>query len=159
MEPVAKLVRGLVTQDPGLIWILEICISLLFFAGVGFGQSSSDGMFVVQNVNRSGSLLSGAQLRQAEELYQSACGIVKRDFRATTDLRPRFTVIIGTDHNEVHGRSEIWLKQWNPALFTEGVVVLAFEEVLTPDAIKQMGERAVRYTDSSVDMADFRKDH
>ena len=139
--------------------ILKILPALIFYAAVSFAQSSSDGTFVVQNLKKSGSLLTAAQIRQAEKLYQSACAVVKRDFHGTTDLRPRFTVIIGTDHNEVHGTSEIWLKQWNPALFTEGVVVLAFEQVLTPDGIKQMGEEAVRYTDATINVADLRRDH
>jgi hypothetical protein len=98
-------------------------------------------------------------MRQAEKLYQSACTVVKRDLHATMDLRPRFTVIIGTDHNEVHGRSEIWLKKWDPAVFTEGVLVLAFDQVLTRGAIKEMGERAVRYSEATIDVADFRRDH
>lgn len=139
--------------------MLKVLIPLLFCAAVSFAQSSSDGMFVVQNLKKSGSILTASQIRQAEKLYQNACEVVKRDFHGTTDLRPRFTVIIGTDHNEVHGRSEIWLKQWNPAMFAEGVVVLAFEHVLTPDAIKQMGERAVRYSDATINVADLKRDH
>jgi hypothetical protein len=139
--------------------MLKVLAAFFFYAAVSFGQSSSDGLFVVQNVRKSGSLLTAAQMRQAEKLYQSACTIVKNDFHGAMDLHPRFTVIIGTDHNEVHGRSEIWLKQWNPAVFTEGVVVLAFEQVLTPDTIKQLGERAVRYTDATIDVADVRRDH
>jgi len=139
--------------------MLKILPALVVYAAVSFAQSSSDGMFVVQNFKKSGSLLTVAQIRQAEKLYQSACAVVKRDFHGTTDLRPRFAVIIGTDHNEVHGRSEIWLKQWNPALFTEGVVVLAFEQVLTPDDIKHIGEEAVRYTDATINVADLGKDH
>ena len=139
--------------------MLKLLTTLLFFATVSFAQSSSDGMFVVQNVKKSGSLLTAAQIRQAEKLYQSACAVVKREFHGTTDLRPRFTVVIGTDHNEVRGTSEIWLKQWNPAMFTEGVVVLAFEQVLTPDAIKQMEEEAVRYTEATIDVADLRRGH
>ena len=139
--------------------MLKVLTTLFLYAGISFAQSSSDGMFVVQNLKKPGSLLTAAQMRQAEKLYQSACAVVKSDFHEATDLRPRFTVILATDHNEVHGQSEIWLKQWNPTVFTEGVVVLAFDQVLTPKAIKQMGERAVRYTSATIDVADFRRDH
>ena len=139
--------------------MLKILPILLFYAAVSFAQSASDGAFVVQNLKKPDLLLTAAQIRQAEKLYQNACAVVKREFHGTTDLRPRFTVIIGTDHNEVHSRSEIWLKRWNPALFAEGVVVLAFEQVLTPDGIKQMGEEAVRYTDATINVADLKRDH
>ena len=138
--------------------MFKVLTTLLLCACMSFAQSSSDGMFVVQNLKTSTPLLTAAQMRQAEKLYHSACTIVERDFHAT-DLRPRFTVIIGTDHDEVHGRTEIWLKRWNPAVFTEGVVVLAFNQVLTPDAIKHMGEKAVLYTNATIDVADFRRDH
>src|SRR5215470_1269864 len=139
--------------------MLKVLAAFFFCVSFSFAQSSSDGLFVVQNVRKPSSLLTAAQMRQAEKLYQSACSVVQREFHGTMDLRPRFTVIIGTDHNEVHGRSEIWLKQWNPAVFTEGVVVLAFSQILTPDAIKQMGERAVRYGDATIDVKDIRRDH
>ena len=138
---------------------MKVLAAFFFFAAFSFAQSSSDGLFVVQNVRKSGSLLTAAQMRQAEKLYQSACTVVQREFHGTMDLRPRFTVIIGTDHNEVHSGGEIWLKQWNPAVFTEGVVVLAFGQVLTADAIKLMGERAVRHSDATIDVRDIRRDH
>lgn len=138
--------------------MLKIIAILFFYTGIALAQSSPDGMFAVQNL-KSGSLLTDAQMREAEKLYQSACAVVKRDLHGTTELRPRFTVVIGADHDEVHGRTEIWLKQWNPVMFTEGVVVLAFDQVLTPDAIKQMGQKAARQVNATIDAADFRNSH
>jgi len=64
---------------------------------------------------------------------------------------------LGTEQNEVHGRTEIWLKQWSQTMFTEGVVVLAFDQVLTGDAIKQLGKQAVERVTAIVDVAELRQ--
>jgi len=119
--------------------MLKTIAALLFLASTCIAQSSADGFFVVRNIKKSDALLTPAQMREAEKLYQSACAVVQRDFHGNAELRPQFTVLLGTDRNEVHGRTEIWLKQWSHAMFTEGVVVLAFDQLLTGDAIKQLG--------------------
>ncbi len=96
-------------------------------------------------------------MREAKKLYQSACAVVQRDFHGNAELRPRFTVLLGTDRNEVHGGTEIWLKHWSHAMFTEGVVVLAFDEVLTADVIKQLGKQAVERATAIVDLAELKQ--
>ena len=48
------------------------------------------------------------------------------------------------ERNEVHGKTEIWLKRCSQSMFTEGVVVLAFDQVLTENVIKQLGRQAVQ---------------
>jgi hypothetical protein len=106
-------------------------------------------------------------MREAESLYLSACAVVQHDFyRGAGELRPHFTVIIGADRNEVHsdqikensvpGQAEIWMKKWNPLMFAQGVTVLAFNQMLTKDVIKQLGDRAVRYSNATVDVAGFK---
>jgi hypothetical protein len=45
------------------------------------------------------------------------------------------------------------LKKWDPTLFALGVVVLAYYEALTSDVIKQLGQRAVRVSDATVDIS------
>src|SRR5260370_28219997 len=111
--------------------MLKTIAALLFLASTCIAQSSADGFFVVRNIKKPGTLLTPAQMREAEKLYQSACAVVQRDFHGNAELHPRFTVLLGADRNEAHGRTEIWLKQWSQTMFTEGVVVLAFGQVLT----------------------------
>jgi len=47
---------------------------------------------------------------------------------------------------------EIRMKKWNPAMFAEGGVVLAYHDELTTDKIKQLGNRAVRYSNATIDV-------
>lgn len=129
----------------------------LFLASTCMAQSSADGSFVVRNIKKSGALLTPAQAREAEQLYQSACAVVQREFHGNAELHPRFTVLLGTERNEVHGRTEIWLKQWSQTMFTEGVVVLAFGQVLTGDVIKQLGKQAVQRVTAIVDLAELKQ--
>jgi len=144
--------------------MLKIMFSLLVLASVGLAQSSSDGSFSVHHSKHRDFSLSPAQMREAENLYQSVCTIVEREFHnGTVKLHPQFTVVIGTDRNEVLGKTvqrravptydEIRLKKWDPVIFAQGVVVLAFDQLLTEDGIKQLTARAVRYSDATVDVA------
>ena len=140
--------------------MLKAVLPLLLLVSLCGAQSSADGSFSVRHVKNASFSLTPAQMREAERLYQSACAVIIRDFQSNfssrSEIHPRFTVIVGTDHNEVHGRTEIWMKEWDPGIFAEGVVVLAFNQVLTPDRIKQLSSRALRYSNSIVDVADLK---
>ena len=144
--------------------MLRVMFTLLVLASAALAQSSSDGSFSVYNTKHDKSALSAAQMREAESLYQSACGAVQRDFHGGSDLHPHFTVIIGAERNEVHSegmkvdddKGEILMKRWNPTVFAQGVVVLAFHDLLTRDLITQLGHRAVTYSNAKVDVAEFK---
>ena len=137
--------------------MLKAVFTLLVLASAGLAQTSSDGSFSVQHSKHANLSLSPTQMREAESLYQSACAVVQRDFHSGAgELRPRFTVVLGADRDEVHGRAEILMKKWNPVVFAEGVVVIAFDQMLTADVIKRLGERAIRYSNATVDVADLK---
>ncbi len=148
--------------------MLKIMLTVLILASAGLAQSSSDGSFSVHHVKRTNFSLTPAQMHEAESLYQSACLVVRHDFPTGTGefYPPHFTVVVGTDSNEVHGnvvyskkahlQPEIWLKKWNPMVFAEGVVVLAFDQLLTEDRVTQLRNRAVRYSGSSVDVSNLK---
>ncbi|HWY60104.1 MAG TPA: hypothetical protein VNZ03_36915 [Terriglobales bacterium] len=137
--------------------MLKLMFTLFLLASAALAQSSSDGSFSVQHSKHANFSLSPAQMRDAESLYQSACAVVQHDFHSSAGgLHPHFTVIIGADSNAVHGKGEIWMKKWNSLLFAQGVVVLAYYEALTADVITQLGNRAVRYSNASVDVADLK---
>lgn len=133
-------------------------ITVLFLVSAALGQSSSGRFFVVRHVNKPDFALPAAEMREAEKLYQSACTVVQHNFHASGELRPRFTVLLGAEREEIHGNSELWLKEWSPALFTQGVVVLAFDQVLTHDLKRQLAKRAVEYATTMVDVADLKPD-
>jgi hypothetical protein len=139
--------------------MLKAMVTLFLLVSTGIAQSSSDGFFVVRHVTKPGASLTPAQMHDAEKLYQNTCAVVQRDFHRSSELHPRFTVVLGAERNEVHGNTEIWLTKWNPAMFAEGVVVMAFQQVLTTDVIKQLAKRAVQYSDAMIDVSELKQTH
>ncbi len=141
--------------------MLKTVFVLLALSLVGVAQTSSDGSFSVRHSDKANFSFNAAQMREAESIYHSACAIVQNDLqRSAGELHPRFTVTIGTKRNEVHAMrpegDEIWMARWDPMVFAEGVVVLAASQSLTRDMIKQMGVRAVRYRNATVDVSGFK---
>jgi hypothetical protein len=154
--------------------MVKVMFVLLALASAGLAQSSSDGSFSVQHFKNANVTFSAAQMREAERLYQSACSIMHYDIPiGGSELHPQFTVIIGAERDEVHGadrkvirtaagneargKAEIWMTKWDPNVFAQGVVVLAFlDQVLTPDLIVQMGTRAVRYSNTTLNVAQLK---
>jgi hypothetical protein len=131
---------------------------LLVLSSVGLAQSSSDGSFSVRHLKNASYSLKPAQMREAESIYRSACAVVQREFHGgSSEFHPHIMVVIGTERNEVRARQtpvgEIWMKKWDPNLFAEGVVILAFDEMLTPDAIVQLSNRAFRQSNAAVGVA------
>jgi hypothetical protein len=133
--------------------MLKVIFTLLVLASACLAQSSSDKSFSVHHSKHADFSLSPAQMREAESLYRSACAVVQRDFHWGAELHPHFEVIIGASRDAVYSYGEITMKKWNPILFAQGVVILAFEELLPNDVVKQLGERAVRNSNATVDVA------
>lgn len=95
---------------------------------------------------------------EAESIYLSACAVVKRDFGVTTAIKPRLTLVLGSAANRVsYGDREIQLVKWDEHLFAQGVVILAVEELLTPHERLRLGELAVRWAQSTVDVEQWKK--
>lgn len=143
--------RDVALPESGLP-VLKIMFVLLALPLVALAQASSDQSFSVHHSKKASFSLSTAQMREAEHLYKNACMVVQRDFQ-TAELRPHFRVIIGADRNEVHTESEIWMKKWDPAVFARGVVLIA---LLKTKAIDRLTERAVHYSNATVDVSAFK---
>ena len=90
---------------------------------------------------------------EVNRLYLSACSAVEREFGGTLHVRPRLTLILGADRNEVHFDSrEIHLTKWDPYLFAQGVVIFAFEDLMPTDKRMQVARRALNWADSTVEV-------
>jgi hypothetical protein len=138
--------------------MLKVFATLLLLAAASLGQDSPNHYFVVQQAGKS-SPASDARLHEAEKLYLSACEVVQRDFHMVESVRPHFTVVLGTERNEFHTATTVWLKDWNPAMFTQAVVVMAYYQMLTTDMQKQLTRRALEYANASVNVGDLKDRH
>lgn len=92
----------------------------------------------------------------AQKIYLSACSAVQREFGASQALRPQLTLVIG-GHGNFLGwdRREIHLQKWDADLFAQGVVMLAFDELLPVQRRLAVAKRAVTWADSTVEVRDL----
>jgi hypothetical protein len=122
---------------------VKLSISILLLACVGLAQEAFD----VQDKGK-----HKWPAEDAQKIYTSACTVVEREFGIHHNVRPRFTLVLGADENGlfVHQR-EIRLSKWDPYLFAQGVVMLAFDDLMTLDERLVMSKRAMTWADSTVD--------
>lgn len=90
---------------------------------------------------------------EAQKLYDSACIVVQQEFGSGHKVRPQLTLVLGAPRNEVNSdRKEIKLTQWDRYLFAQGVIMLAFEELMSLEERATMAKRAVSWADSTIDV-------
>jgi hypothetical protein len=130
--------------------MLKVFLALLAFSPALLGQSSSDGSFSIRDIAHGSAVLTPAQLREAESIYQNACAIVQHDFHSGDLRHPHVDVIVGADRDLIHGRSEMWMTKWDRDKFAQGVVLLL---LLNSDVIEQLSSRAVRYSNATINVS------
>ena len=90
---------------------------------------------------------------EAEKIYFSACAVVREEFDVKRPILPRIKLVLGASKNGVlWDEREIWLTRWDPYLFAQGVVMLAFAEIMTGDRRMLMTKRAMNWADSTVEI-------
>ena len=113
-------------------------------------QTSTDQSFSVHDIAHDKAVLTPAQMHEAEIIYHNACAVVQQDFHSAELKHPHVDVIVGTDRDLVHSRSEIWMKKWDREKFAQGVVLLL---LLNTDVIEQLSSRAVRYSNATTNVS------
>ena len=95
---------------------------------------------------------------EAEKIYRSACSVVQGEFGRILPIAPEVMLVLGADKNEVSftGR-EIRLTKWNRNAFAQGVVWLAFEDLMPSQQRLAIAARAVNWADSTVEVGQLRK--
>lgn len=97
-------------------------------------------------------------MAEAQKLYESACAVVQQEFGTRHKVQPQFTLVLGAPRNEVSAdKKEIRLTQWNRYLFVQGVIMLAFEDLMPLEERTVMAKRAVSWADSTIDVKRFTK--
>jgi len=95
---------------------------------------------------------------EVTKIYLSACSAVQREFGNSLALRPSIGLVLGADKNAVDFNSKrVLLKRWDRELFAQGVVVLAFEDLLTPQRRIIMTNRAVNLAEATIDIREMQK--
>ena len=91
------------------------------------------------------------QEAEVQKLYFAACSIVRQEFHDQHLDNPNMTLIVGADKDEMALKErEIRLVRWNPYLFAQGVVMLAFQDLLSVQRKLNMTSRAVSQADATV---------
>jgi hypothetical protein len=90
---------------------------------------------------------------EAEQIYFSACSAVREEFDLLRPIPQRVKLILGADKNEVwiEGR-EIRLTKWDRYAFAQGVVQLAFEDIMPSQQRLTLAKRAMIRADSTVEV-------
>lgn len=97
-------------------------------------------------------------LRDVNKIYLSACSAVQREFGNSMVLRPSIALLLGADKNAVDfNNKRVLLKRWDANLFAQGVVILAFEDLLTPQRKMIMTNRAVNLAEATVDFREMQR--
>jgi len=122
-------------------------VSIILSLVLGIGASCmAQNRLVIRGVTNQG------WQADAEKIYSSACLAVEREFRIIEPIRPEVTLIVGAHENRAYTESkEIRLINWDPELFAQGVVVIAFHELLPESKRKSVAKRAVTWASSVVD--------
>jgi hypothetical protein len=125
-----------------LINAMKFAISVLALAGACLAQEG----LTIDNKHK-----ERVSTPEAEKIYFSACAVVREEFDVKTPILPRVKLVLGTSKNGVlWDEREIWLTRWDPYLFAQGVVMLAFADLLTGDRRMVMTKRAMNWADSTV---------
>lgn len=100
---------------------LGLIVALLFIATTGFAQ---DGLTVSANAN--------PQVREiARRIYVAACITAEREFGATRPVKPRVILVLGAETDSMNWeQGEVRLRKWDPYLFAQGVIALAYRQLM-----------------------------
>jgi hypothetical protein len=95
---------------------------------------------------------------EVDKVHLSACTAVQREFGDSIVLCPRVALVLGADTTAADfNKKTIPLKRWDHSLFAEGVVILAFEDLLTPQRRMMTTNRAVNLAQATVNIGEIAK--
>lgn len=95
---------------------------------------------------------------EAQKIYDAACAAVEREFSLHRSVRPQFRLVVGAAKNSVDfDHREINLTKWNRYLFAQGVVMLAIQDLMSPNQKAEIATRAVNWANSTIDVQQLKK--
>ena len=95
---------------------------------------------------------------EAQRIYFSACSVVQRKFGSNRPVAPRVTLVLGANKNSVEFQGqEIRLTKWDRYAFAQGVVWLAFVDLMPSQQRLAIAKQVVNCADATVDVEQLRK--
>jgi len=90
---------------------------------------------------------------EARKIYLLASQAVEREFRLSKPLKPRFTLVLGSEKDQMDvNTNELRLVKWNKRFFTEGVVLFAFEQMLPSELKNKLTHRVLSEAEATVSL-------
>ncbi|HVP64626.1 MAG TPA: hypothetical protein VMT82_07005 [candidate division Zixibacteria bacterium] len=130
-------------------WISKTLAIMVILTGACAAQDSP-----VTVVDRKGH--HSLQLTDINKLYLSAFSAVQQEFGMRNIPMPSITLIVGEGEDHVEfDKKTIVLSKWNRGRFVEGVVVIAFEEMLSVEKRFQIANHAMQMADATIDVTQF----
>lgn len=95
---------------------------------------------------------------EIDKIYLSACSALEQEFGDKGSVTPQVTLVLGADKNAVDfDKREVLLVKWDRDLFAQGVVVLAFEDLMTVQRRMTIARRAVNWADATTEVGQISK--
>lgn len=96
---------------------------------------------------------------EVNKIYLSACAVVQREFGGSpVALWHPVTLVLGADRDAVDfDNRAVLLVRWDPDLFAQGAVVLAFEDLMPLERRVTIARRVMMWTDATVAVAQASK--
>lgn len=131
--------------------LLTLFAALLLLTAVSAAQ---EGLTIRNNTNQEW------PSAEAEKIYRSSCAVVQREFGSSRELKPKVTLVVGAnkDNEGLFFKSrEIRLAKWDRYMFAQGIVWLAFEDLMPHEQLLLVSKRAVAWADATVAVGQIAK--
>lgn len=126
-----------------MLTAVKFAISVLALAGAGLAQ---DGL-TIDNKHK-----ERVSTPEAEKIHSSACSVVQREFGLGTRSIHRSDSFWGRQERGMVCRTRIRLTKWDRHTFAQGVVWLAFEDLMPSQQRLTIAKRAVTWADSTAEI-------
>jgi hypothetical protein len=139
-----------------LVRRIVIAFLLILFCAVGLAHAQESMLpFEVSNAKH-----KKWPEAQAARIYARACDLLARSIRPEKppELHPKFVLVLGAEGNEYVRDTktvEIHLKNWNPEMFAQGVMVVALRDLVQGQDLAKLAHQSVSLADSTIDVLEL----
>src|ERR1700681_4616817 len=94
---------------------------------------------------------------EAEKVYLAACETIEREFNLSTPIRPRLTVHLHANENNLHYPDrDLQLARWDKNRFAEAVVELVLHDMITSEDRLRLTKLAVTKAGGTVSLCELK---